>query len=87
MTIDELLAEMREKRPPVPERELHELEAKVGHRLPEDYRRFLLACNGGFLQGRFAFGQLSSISSVYGLRDDISLMRMWEVMRGACLRS
>ncbi len=39
--------EMIKQGPPVSERDVTALEARLGHRLPSDYRRFLLQTNGG----------------------------------------
>lgn len=36
------------------------LEEGIGERLPEDYREFLIACNGGSLGGRLWFYQAGS---------------------------
>lgn len=55
MTIDEFVAEVRDKNPPAPQRELEEFEVGLGTTLPDDYRRFLVSCNGGFAGGRFWF--------------------------------
>lgn len=55
MTIDEFLAAIDEKQPPAPPEELADYERAIGHRLPDDYRRFLVDCNGGFIGGRYWF--------------------------------
>lgn len=55
MTIDELIAEVKDKSPPAPEEELARFEELIGQTLPEDYRRFLVQCNGGYVGGRFWF--------------------------------
>jgi SMI1-KNR4 cell-wall len=48
MTMDELLAALDDKSPPAPTAALERFEAKIGHQLPEDYRAFLIRCNGGY---------------------------------------
>ena len=51
MTIDELLTRIDMKAAPAPEDEVDKLEQRIGHPLPDDYRKFLIACNGGFVGG------------------------------------
>jgi hypothetical protein len=55
MTIDEFVAEIEEKLPPAPVDALGAFEADIGQRLPDDYRRFLVMCNGGYVGGRLWF--------------------------------
>jgi len=55
MTIDEFLAIIDHKLPPAPPAQLAALEKKVGLSLPDDYRRFLIACNGGYVGGKVWF--------------------------------
>ena len=55
MTIDELVGEIESKKAPAPLDQLEALETELGKKLPADYRRFLIACNGGFAGGRFWF--------------------------------
>lgn len=55
MTIAELIAQMRNKQPPAPDDQIRAFEAKLGCRLPADYRDFLKNCNGGFLGGELWF--------------------------------
>jgi hypothetical protein len=38
MTIEEFVAEIEDKLPPAPGRQLSAFESQIGHRLPEDYR-------------------------------------------------
>jgi hypothetical protein len=47
-TVDEFVAALEQKLPPAPDDQLAAFEADLGGRLPEDYRRFLIACNGGW---------------------------------------
>lgn len=53
MTIDEFLAVIDDTQPPAPEQELGAFEQAIGQRLPEDYRAFLVNCNGGYVGGRY----------------------------------
>src|SRR5262245_35298266 len=55
MTLDEFLAVIDDKQPPAPLDSLEQFESQIGHRLPEDYRRFLLRCNGGYAAGSVVF--------------------------------
>jgi hypothetical protein len=55
MTIDELVAEVESKKAPAPQDQLHAFEGELGKKLPADYRRFLVACNGGYIGGRLWF--------------------------------
>lgn len=55
MTIDEFLKVIDNKLPPAPPKELAEFERTIGHSLPEDYRKFLVACNGGYVGGALWF--------------------------------
>jgi hypothetical protein len=51
MTIDEFLRAIKETAPPAPTEKLAQLEEALGNSLPDDYRRFLERCNGGFVGG------------------------------------
>ena len=55
MTFDEFLAVIDDKRPPAPLNSLDRFESQIGQRLPEDYRDFLLRCNGGYAAGAVVF--------------------------------
>jgi hypothetical protein len=55
MDTQEFLAHIDKKSPPAPEERIVRLEAELGVGLPDDYRRFLVACNGGFVGGRLWF--------------------------------
>ena len=55
MTIDEFIAEVKKKDPPAPADALAAFETRIGQALPDDYRRFLRDCNGGFVGGRYWF--------------------------------
>jgi hypothetical protein len=49
MDMLEFLTRIDRKSPPAPEEQIARLEAVLGVALPEDYRRFLVQCNGGFV--------------------------------------
>lgn len=55
MTIAELITIVEQKSPPVPALELAAFESELGVVLPDGYREFLLATNGGYLGGRLWF--------------------------------
>jgi hypothetical protein len=55
MSIDEFVQRIRSKLPPAPAAELLALERALGAALPDDYRRFLVACNGGVTGGSLWF--------------------------------
>lgn len=48
MTLDELLAALDHKSPPAPTDAIKRFEATIGQQLPDDYREFLVRCNGGY---------------------------------------
>lgn len=51
MTISEFIAQIEDTLPPAPNAALAAFESVIGCRLPEDYRQFLIACNGGYVGG------------------------------------
>jgi len=55
MTLDELLTATDNKSPPAPMEELERFEVTIGERLPDDYREFLIRCNGGYAGGYVSF--------------------------------
>jgi cell wall assembly regulator SMI1 len=55
MTIAELIDLVEKKAPPAPAEELAAFESELGAVLPDDYRSFLIATNGGYLGGRLWF--------------------------------
>jgi hypothetical protein len=55
MTLDEMLAAMDEKSLPVPLDALKRFEETLGTQLPNDYREFLVRCNGGYVAGGVRF--------------------------------
>ena len=55
MTVDEFIAQVVKKLAPAPLDALEQFEAQIGHTLPDDYRHFLIQCNGGYVGGRYWF--------------------------------
>lgn len=55
MTIDEFIAVVDKKSPPAPAESIASFEFDIEHPLPDDYRYFLVNCNGGYVGGRFWF--------------------------------
>ncbi len=55
MTLDDLLAAIDHKSPPAPVDALERFEIAIGQRLPQDYREFLVRCNGGYAGGNVRF--------------------------------
>ena len=55
MTIDEFLSVIDKKLAPAPPERLSAFERTIGHTLPDDYRQFLVACNGGYVGGALWF--------------------------------
>src|SRR5258708_5675517 len=53
MTINEFIVQVKKKLPPAPPDELAEFENLIKNRLPDDYRYFLINCNGGYVGGRY----------------------------------
>ena len=71
MTIDELIDEMTSKDPPASEANIVAFESEIGHQLPEDYRQFLAASNGGYIGGRFWFNDgKTGIDHIGGFRSE-----------------
>jgi hypothetical protein len=52
MTVDEFLSEVNNKGGPAALTAIAEFERQLGSQLPEDYREFLIRCNGGHVGGR-----------------------------------
>jgi SMI1 / KNR4 family (SUKH-1) len=55
MTPDLFLAAIGKQLPPAPESDLLAFEQALGCRIPEDYRVFLISCNGGYVGGKLWF--------------------------------
>src|SRR5882757_6676236 len=68
MNISEFISQMQERRPPASEKELTEFETTIGCCLPEDYRQFLAAANGGAVEDdRFYSGTADAGISILGI--------------------
>lgn len=78
MTIDQFASQIEDRGPPIIPGDLAAFEREIGHTLPEDYRAFLEACNGGYVGGQFWFtgptpedeSADAGVHHVGGLRDD-----------------
>lgn len=55
MAPDSFLEAIAKKLPPASASDVSAFELSLGCRLPEDYREFLVACNGGFVGGTLWF--------------------------------
>ena len=55
MTLEEFIRMIDETAPPAPPDQIAALEHTLGVSLPEDYRQFLIGCNGGYLGGALWF--------------------------------
>ncbi len=85
MTVEEFIREVEDKLPPAPASELAAFEASIGARLPDDYRTFLINCNGGYVGGRYWFegptrdGRSGGpgVHHVGGLRADENFSLVW----------
>ena len=85
MTIDELIAQVDKKSPPAPLDRLARFEAQIGHTLPDDYRRFLINCNGGYVGGRYWFHGKNpdgreveaGVHHIGGFRDEPHFSLLW----------
>lgn len=53
MTIEELVQVVEKRKPLETEKSILGFEESIGSKLPEDYRQFLMLCNGGFLGGTY----------------------------------
>ena len=85
MTIDEFITEVKDKSPPAPADKLARFEADIGHTLPDDYRYFLINCNGGYVGGRYWYrgknpeGQEveAGVHHIGGFRDESCFSLSW----------
>lgn len=55
MDLEYLLEMIDQKLPPAPREKVRHFEQAIGARLPDDYREFLIRCNGGSLGGSVCF--------------------------------
>ncbi len=96
LTVDAFLELVEDKLPPAPEEQILELEGDLGVMLPEDYRRFLQLCNGGYVGGAlWFFGRDSEgeeievgVHHINGFREESYLSLVWsrECYQGEELR-
>lgn len=85
MNIEEFIAEIEEKSPPAPADNLAAFEQLIGHNLPDDYCRFLINCNGGYVGGRYWFVGMSpdgekveaGVHHIGGFRDEPHFSLLW----------
>jgi hypothetical protein len=81
MSMDEFIALLESKSPPAPADQLAAFEAELGTGLPEDYRQFLIATNGGRVRGWYRYKGIAPdgttgwayINNVGGLREEWEL--------------
>ena len=73
--------------PPASPEEVAAFEADLGAGLPDDYRQFLLRCNGGSLGDKYEFDEAHVIvGSVGGLREGCSLRSARSCYQGSVVR-
>jgi hypothetical protein len=85
VTIDEFIAKVKDKSPPAPADALARFERDIGQELPEDYRYFLINCNGGYVGGRYWYrGENpdgreveAGVHHIGGFRDESSFSLLW----------
>lgn len=85
MTMDSFVAAVKKRLPPAPESEVAAFEQSLGCELPEDYRAFLVACNGGYVSGELGFEGLTpsgeeigvSIHHIGGFREEDYFSLAW----------
>jgi hypothetical protein len=92
MTIDDFIAQVKDKSPLAPVDKLTEFEALIGHTLPDDYRYFLINCNGGYIGGRYWYRGTSpegreieaGVHHIGGFRKEsyFSLLWTWDCYEG-----
>jgi hypothetical protein len=70
MDVSDFITQIREKGPEIAEADLVAFESQIGCRLPDDYRQFLMAANGGTVEDdRFCSCDFC-IVCIGGLRDE-----------------
>jgi hypothetical protein len=85
VTIDEFIAQVNKRLPPAPPEGLERLEALLSNKLPDDYRYFLINCNGGYIGGRFWFlgknpdgrDDDAGVHHIGGFRDESYFSLFW----------
>ena len=94
ITLDQFIAAVESRGPSLRDDDLRQFESEIGCRLPDDYREFLLRCNGGFVEADLWFlgpnpagySVEAGVHHVGGLRsDDESYSLRWarECYQGA----
>jgi hypothetical protein len=86
MTIEEFVAAVNKRQPPAPEQRIRGFEARIGASLPDDYRQFLAACNGGSVGGAFWYKgptpdgrhAEAGVHHIGGLRDESHFSLEWK---------
>lgn len=81
MNFDELCKELEVIGPQIFEEDTRAVECELGHALPEDFRTWLLGCNGGMLDARFEAGGFYP-DILFGIRDDDERFSMRASMLG-----
>jgi hypothetical protein len=92
MSIDEFVAHVKMKAPPAPQDKLAHFEALIEQTLPDDYRCFLINCNGGYVGGRYWYRGKNpegrevgaGVHHIGGFRDEshFSLLWAWDCYDG-----
>lgn len=85
MTLERLIEAVKKKAAPAPEAAVLAFEQSIGAILPDDYRAFLVACNGGFLSGTLGFEAVDpsgeplgvSIHHIGGMRAENHFSLSW----------
>lgn len=80
MTIEDFIAVVKEKSPPAPHDKVAGFETLIGHPLPDDFRHFLINCNGGYVGGRYWYQGMNPVGDeveagvhhIGGFRDESS---------------
>jgi hypothetical protein len=81
MTLDEFIDLIDNTLPPAPEDELAAFESRLGGRLPDDYRDFLVRTNGGVARDSYRFKGpvpvhgtwVAILNRVFGFREELHL--------------
>ena len=96
MNVSEFIAQMEDTLPPAPDGALTTFESTIGCRLPDDYRQFLIASNGGYIGGSlWFFGPTpngdkadAGVNHIGGFREEshFSLLESRDCYQGSELR-
>ena len=68
MTPDEVISKLEKVGPPTPEWAVQAFERELGVELPEDYKSFLLKCNGGWSDSLECTWEVPEYTNYYGVR-------------------